>query len=51
MNPVLLTIGNIEIRYYSVIILIAVFIAVTLAIKNQEDFILAMTLCLTYHFG
>lgn len=38
MNPILITIGNVDIRYYSIIILIAVFISVTLAIKEARKF-------------
>lgn len=38
MNPVLFTIGNIDIRYYSVIILLAVFTGVILAMREARKF-------------
>ena len=38
MNPVLITIGNIDIRWYSVLILAAAFIAIGLAIREARKF-------------
>lgn len=38
MNPVLITIGNIDIRWYSILILAAAFLAITLAIKEARKF-------------
>lgn len=38
MNPVLITIGNIDIRWYSVLILVAAFIAITIAVREARKF-------------
>ena len=38
MNPVLFSIGNIEIRWYSVLILVAIFVAISLLIKEGKRF-------------
>ena len=38
MNPVLITIGNIDIRWYSVLILVAAIIAIVLALKEARRF-------------
>lgn len=38
MNPILVTIGNIDIRWYSVLILVGALLAITLAIKEARRF-------------
>ena len=38
MNPVLFSIGNIEIRWYSVLILVAIFIAISMLIREGKRF-------------
>ena len=38
MNPVLITLGNIEIRWYSVLILVAAIVAIGLAMREGRRF-------------
>lgn len=38
MNPIMFTIGNIEIRWYSVLLLVAIFLAIILLIREGKRF-------------
>ena len=38
MNPVLITLGNFEIRWYSVLILVAAIIAIIMGLKEGKKF-------------
>ena len=51
MNPILISIGNFDIKWYPVILAIASFIGIGLVQKKHENLESKMTLSLTCLFG